>query len=244
MNNVKITFLILIMAIAACKKPTENLKIVVDTNIIKYTALIQVTDAVNGSTTPANATLTIGGTNAADIYEISGKKQFKLINGIITIGPGPAAMPTTDKPASCTIQVTAPGYNAAAQTITFTADKKQQVINVYLVKTGSTATGTPTIKPLPVYDAVSLTFTGTCANKQDLEIRPSMYVFYRENASGDDYRYLGYMDKGDITTTALAKGKTYDFQLTYGGKNYTTTQQINQSGYNLKVDMGTACNSF
>jgi hypothetical protein len=52
------------------------------------------------------------------------------------------------------------------------------------------------------------------------------------------------MDKGDITTTALAKGKTYDFQLTYGGKNYTTTQQINQSGYNLKVDMGTACNSF
>lgn len=239
----KILFALVLFSVA-CKKPTDNIKVVVDTDIIKYTALIQVTDAANGVSVPTNATLTIGGNNANDIYEISGKKQFKLTNGIITIGPDPDGAPTADKSSSCSVQISAPGYNTITKTVIFTADKKQQLLSIALVKLGSPVTGTPVAKPQPVYDAVTLGFTGTCTNRKDVEIRPSMYVFYRESNSETGYQYLGFIDKGNITVTALAKGKSYDFQLTYGGKNYTQTQLINQTSYDVKIDMGSACNDF
>ncbi|GAB2694504.1 hypothetical protein GCM10027037_17520 [Mucilaginibacter koreensis] len=228
----------------ACKNPTDNLKIVVDTNIIKYTALLHITDSADPGKAPANTTITIGGSAASNIYEASGKKNFTVVNGVITIGLGPAASPTAGNPLSCTVQISAPGYTTTTQTVTFTADQTQQVINIPLVKTGSTA---PVVIPPPaptVNPDVSLDFTGTCSNKPDLLIKPSLYVFYRVNGSGAAYQYLGYMESGKITTKALALGKTYDFQITYGGQNYVVTQLIQQSGYALTLDMGTACNNF
>jgi hypothetical protein len=233
----------LLLLVSACKKPTENIKIVVDTNIIKYTVLIHVTDKSNPATPPKNATITITGADAANIYELSGKKQFKLAGGIITIGPGPAAVPTADKPESCIVEIKAPGYVTVSQPVTFTIDKKQQVINISMAKTG-VSTNTPPASPPAVYDPVSLRFIGTCSSRSDLEIRPSMYAFYRETGSGSGFQYLGYMDKGNIVVTALEKGKTYDFQLTYGGQNYVVSQQINEPAYDLKVNMGAACNDF
>ncbi len=244
MSKIQKLLFVLLIAITACKKPTDNLKVVVDTDIIKYTALIQVTDAANGISVPANATLTVSGANANDIYEISGKKQFKLTNGIITIGPDPDAAPTADKTASCNIQISAPGYNTTTKSVTFTADQKQQIINVALVKTGVVVTAPPVSKPQPVYESVSLNFTGTCASRKDVEIRPSMYLFYRETGTNAAYQYLGYMEKGSITVTTLQKGKTYDFQLIYGGKSYTQTQLIDETNYDVKVDMGDACKDF
>lgn len=243
MPNIKKAFFALLLLAFACKKPTENIKIVVDTNVIKYTALIHVTDRSNPTAPPKNATITISGVNADNIYELSGKKQFKLSGGIITIGPGPAAIPTAGNPENCVVEIKAPGYVTVSQPVSFTVDKKQQVINISMAKTGIN-TNTPSPSPPAVYDPVSLNFTGTCSTRNDLEIRPSMYVFYRETGSGSGFQYLGYMDKGNMTVTALAKGKTYDFQLTYGGQNYVVSQQINEPSYSLKVDMGTACNDF
>jgi hypothetical protein len=228
----------------ACKKPTENLKIVVDTNIIKYTALLHITDAADPNKAPANTTISIGGNAADDIYEVSGKKNFTVVNGVITLGLGPAVTPAPGNPVSCTVQVSAPGYNPTTQIINFTAEQKQQVINTTLVKAGSTAPvvtppAAPTVNP-----DVTLDFTGTCRNKPDLLIKPSLYVFYRVSGSGSAYQYLGYMESGKITTKGLASGTTYDFQITYGGQNYTVTQLIQQSNYSLTIDMGTACNNF
>lgn len=243
MPNIKKALLALLLLAIACKKPTENIKIVVDTNVIKYTALIHVTDKSNPATSPKNATITIAGPDADNIYELSGKKQFKLAGGIITIGPGPAAVPTANNPRSCIVQIKAPGYVTVSQPVTFTVDEKQQVVDIVLARSGTNTNSPPPPAP-PVYDPVSLNFTGTCSTRSDLEIRPSMYVFYRETGSGNGFQYLGYMDKGNMTVTALAKGKTYDFQLTYGGQSYVVSQQINESSYSLKVDMGTACNNF
>ncbi|HEY9197532.1 MAG TPA: hypothetical protein VIM77_14755 [Mucilaginibacter sp.] len=244
MNNLGKIILMLVIAVTACKSPTTDIKIIVDANVIKYSALIQVTDAANGTTVPANATITVSGADADNIYEISGKKKFVLSNGVISIGPGPANEPTQSKTVSCVVQVKAPGYNTANQNITFTVDKKQQVVQVFLVKTGTVVTTLPTQPPLPVFETVSLSFTGTCKSRSDIQIRPSIYVFFRLHGSSDAYRYLGYMDKGNITVTALEKGKTYDFQYTFDGKSYTATQLIDQTSYDINVDMGTACNSF
>jgi hypothetical protein len=244
MSIMKKMFYVLPLLLAfSCKKPTDDLKIVVDTDIIKYTALIHVTEAANSAISPRGATISISGADADDIYEVSGKKVFKLISGIITIGPGPAAVPTAGKPDSCIIEVKASGYNTITRHVIFNVDTLQQVINVGLVKTGATTSPIVSVpQPTPVNDTVALKFTGVCVNKASVEIRPSIYVFYRQTGSGSSYQYLGFMDKGDLSTTALVKGKTYDFQITYGGTNYMVSQKIDELSYNLTLVM--ACTNF
>lgn len=245
MKNIKKLLFVMLLLPIACKKPTEDLKIVVDTDVIKYTALIHVTDASNPNVLINNGTLSVSGDNAGDIYEISGNKEFNIKGGVITIGPGPAAAPTADKPETYSVQIKVPGYSTINRLITFTTDQKQQVVNVAVSKVG-TVNSTPVIqKPLPVYDATNLNFTGTCASRPDLVIRPSMYVFFRETGVGAAFQYLGYLDSGNMTVTALAKGKTYDFQVTYNGQNYGTTQQINNDSESLTINMGSSiCNNF
>jgi len=235
--------MLLLLSAFSCKKPTENIKLVVDTDILKYTAFIRVTDAATG-TIPANAKITISGAAADNIYELSGKKNFNLVQGVVTIGLGPALTPTAANPVSCTATITATGYTTVTKTITFTADKSQQVINIQIAKAGSNTP--PIVVPdPPVYPTpVVLTFTGTCSNRRDFEIRPSVYIMFRETGSNLPYQYLGYMDKGVITTTALGQGKTYDVQTTFNGEDHKVTQKIELPSYSLTLDMGNACNNF
>ncbi|CAM3701565.1 hypothetical protein MUGA111182_04060 [Mucilaginibacter galii] len=236
-------FAILLLSVFSCKKPTENIKLVVDTDILKYTAFIRVTDAANG-TLPANAKITISGAAADNIYEISGKKNFNLVQGVVTIGLGPALTPTASNPVTCTATITANGYTTATRTITFTADKSQQIINIQVAKVGSTTP--PIVVPdPPVYPTpVVLNFIGTCRNRSDFEIRPSVYIMFRETGSNQPYQYLGYMDKGVLNTTTLGQGKTYDFQTSFNGENLSVTQKIEQASYSLTLDMGNACSNF
>jgi len=233
----------LLLSILSCKKPTENIKLVVDTDILKYTAFIRVTDATIGAI-PTNAKITVSGAVADNIYELSGKKNFNLVQGVVTIGLGPALTPTVANPVSCTATITATGYTTATRTIIFTADKSQQVVNIQLNKIGSNSP--PVIVPdPPVYTTpVTLTFKGKCSNRSDFEIRPSVYIMFRETGSSSPYQYLGYMDKGVLTTTALGQGKTYNFQTSFNGEDYSVTQKIESSSYSLTLDMGNACNNF
>jgi hypothetical protein len=238
-----ILFTLLLLSVFSCKKPTDNVKLVVDTDILKYTAFVRVTDAANG-TIPANAKITISGSAADNIYELSGKKSFNLVQGVVTIGLGPALTPTAANPVSCTATITAPGYNTTVRTITFMADKSQQVVNIQVAKVGSTTP--PIVIPEPtVYPtAVALTFTGTCASRRDFEIRPSVYVLFRETGSTLPYQYLGYLDKGVLTTMVLGVGKTYDFQTTFNGEDHSVTQKIEKASYSLTINMGNACSNF
>lgn len=234
--------MVLIMCIfSACKKPTENIKIVIDTDVIKYTAMINVTDGQDGNPAPANSTITISGNAASNIYELSGKKNIQLSAGMVTIGLHPSIAPTADQPISVIAEINAPGYNKESRQITFSAEKKQQVVNIQLTRTGSTAPPVVT-PPLPVYNNVSLTFTGRCPNRTDVEIRPSVYVYFRAAGSNAAFQYLGYMDKGNISTNLLAQNASYDFQIVFGGETYKVNQKIDQTAYNLTIDMPAACN--
>lgn len=242
MSPLKITTCIVLFGcLLACKKPTENVKIVVDTDIIKYTAMINATDGATGNPAPSDATITITGAEAASIYEVSGKKDIRLAGGMVAIGLHPNLIPQAGKPIVVTATINASGYNSASKQISFTAETKQQVVNIPLTKIGST-TPPIVIPPPPVYQNVSLVFTGFCNSKPDVQIRPSVYVYFKKAGSTAAYQYLGYMDKGNITTNLLALNETYDFQISYGGQNYTVSQKIEQSNYNLTINMGDACN--
>lgn len=232
---------LLVTVLGACKKPTENIKIVIDTDVIKYTAMVNVTDAATGNHVANDAKIIITGASANDIYELSGKKNIVLTNGMVTIGLHPQVIPTATQPITVTVQIQAPGYQTASRSVTFTAQQKQQVVDISLAKVGST-TPPVVLPPPPVYNDVSLNFIGRCPNRTDLEVRPSLYVYYKVAGSSDAFRYLGYMDKGNIMTKLLAQGVTYEFQIVYGEETYRPSQKIEQTAYNITVDMPAACN--
>ena len=122
--------LFLIFTFFACQKPTENIKIVVDTDVIKHTAMINVTDATTGNPAPKDATITISGTEAANVYELSGKKDIRLSSGMVTIGLSPNVQLVAGKPITISISITASGYMRETKQVIFTAEQKQQVINI------------------------------------------------------------------------------------------------------------------
>lgn len=231
----------LVLAGMACKKPTENIKVVVDTDIIKYTAMITVTDAQTGNAAPANATITVLGENAQHIYELSGKKDIKLVQGMVTIGLHPNIVPSAQSPIRTTVEIAASGYTTQRREIIFTAEKKQQLVPIGISRVGNTQPPI-VVPPPPVYQEVSLNFTGRCPNRADVEIRPSVYVSFRKSGSTAPFQYLGYMDKGHISTNLLALNESYDFQIVYGGESYQVSQRIEQSSYQLTIDMNEACN--
>jgi len=243
--NIKIIFSALaLLALSACKSPTTDLKIVVDMNIMKYSALVHITD-LNGVVVPG-ATMTITGTAAASVYEISGKKDFTVKDGIITLGLDPA-FNIAGGNATFNVAVTAPNYKPTTLPVTFTNGSFQQIVNLSMAPTASSSTGGTFTPPVPVKTATHFIFdfNGYCANKTNLNVRPSLYLFFRETGSGLPFVLLGYMDQGHIETDYLASGKTYDFEITYAGTNYLVTQKIDGTSFNLTFAMGdTICNSF
>jgi len=247
--NIKTILLgVLLLSMAACStKPTDGVKVTIDMNILKYSALVRVTDGSPSFNVVPGTTMTITGTNAASIYEISGKQTFTVTDGNITLGLDPK-FNIAGGNATFNINVTAPGYKTTTYAATFTSGALQQSINLSIVPTASPSTGGTTTPPVPVTTTTHfvLDATGTCANKSNLNVRPSIYMFFRDHATPTaPYVQLGYMDAGHLETNYLAIGKTYDFQITYAGTSYLVTQSVDQASVALTFAMGTSiCSSF
>jgi len=245
--NIKTILLgVMLLSVAGCStKPTDGVKVTIDMNILKYSMLVRVTDA--SFNVVAGTTMTITGTNASSIYEISGKKVFTVTDGNITLGLDPAFSIAAGN-ATFNINVTAPGYKTTTYAATFTSSTLQQSINLSIVLTASASTGGTATPPVPVTTTTHfvLDATGTCANKSNLNVRPSIYLFFRDHATPTaPYLQLGYMDAGHLETNYLAVGKTYDFQMTYGGTSYLVTQSVDQTAVVLNFNMGDSiCSSF
>ncbi|MES2455698.1 MAG: hypothetical protein V4594_09170 [Bacteroidota bacterium] len=234
--------LVLIMIPLACEKPTENIKIILDTDVIKYTAMVSVTDAQTGNPIDG-ATIAVSGQGAPNIYELSGKKEIKLSSGMVTIGLHPDVTPEIDQPVRADITIEAPGYRNEIRQLTFKADEKRQVLTIDLFKAGEENSSPVITPPPPVYpNMISLNFKGRCPSRRDVEVRPSVYVSFRKSGSSAAFRYLGYMDKGQISTNLLELNQAYEFQIVYGGEVYRVSQLIEQLTYDLSLDMPAACN--
>jgi len=105
-------FLLAIATFSACKSPTENLVVTINTN--RSTALIAVmfTNANSKSVTqtPDNLKIEIKGKDADRIFEAGGTKNFTTQNGAINLIVNPSIAPTATNPAEFSIIASAPGF--------------------------------------------------------------------------------------------------------------------------------------
>ncbi len=78
------------------KAPTDGIKLNIGTDVIKYTAQVQVYDAAQMAALPAasNATVTVTGPDAAYVYDISGSRTLSINGGMASFAIDPARVPT------------------------------------------------------------------------------------------------------------------------------------------------------
>ncbi len=137
-------FFILLLTIIgfSCKKsPLDNFKLIISPDVIKYSMLLDIKDAANNNIAPQNIQIGFSGKDAEHIYEISGSKLFKAVDGFLNIGLGPQRTPTTNDPAVFSITINADGYLPITQELNVTALQKKQVVKLQLINISNPPAG-------------------------------------------------------------------------------------------------------
>lgn len=94
----------------SCKDPAKDLSLTITADVFDYTLAIKLYDATNPGVVPPGATIKLTGSQAENVYEISGKKKYNIADGIVSLGLLKKANPGPGKPVSFIVEVRATGY--------------------------------------------------------------------------------------------------------------------------------------
>jgi hypothetical protein len=120
------------LATISCDKVTDDLDIIVNSDVIRYNVLVQVDNANGGQ--PNDLQISVSGKDAAHIYDAAGNKDLIINNGIISLGVHPKNEPTENSPIEFNVKLSGPGYISSTVPVTITKDNFNQVRNVKMVK--------------------------------------------------------------------------------------------------------------
>lgn len=129
-------FLLLLTATFAfngCGNPFKDIDIRVDTNVFKYTTMIEVASSSGQSLD--NATVTLQGPDAAKIYNTDGKRQFKISGGLLLLALDPKVQPTPGQPVNFSVNITADNYLPISVPVTITTDKTSSMQRAVMINT-------------------------------------------------------------------------------------------------------------
>jgi hypothetical protein len=116
-----------------CTKPTKDFEFSINAKVFDQTVGVQFYDPKNPAVPPQNITLTIEGPDAGGVYEISGRKVFTVVDGIISLGIHPSLVPTEDKPVEFVLRASAPGYMSVRQPIKVTKGAAVQMMVISMI---------------------------------------------------------------------------------------------------------------
>lgn len=115
----------MIVGIHACKKPTQDINLLVNTSTLsKAPTLVQFVNAnaAGGTTLPSNFTVKITGTDAKLVQVDGGGTNFTVTNGVLPLSLTKQANPSTANPVTYTIYAEIPGFLPVAKNITITGN--------------------------------------------------------------------------------------------------------------------------
>lgn len=130
-----------------CTKPTQDFIINISSNIIKYKATLQFTDASDDVTVPKGLTVSLGGEDTASIYDYSGSKRLILSSsGHLTVGLDPSVDPSAEE-VSFYVTASAPGYVTATIPVKINAMLNSQNFPVPMLKISTPPEGVKIVQP-------------------------------------------------------------------------------------------------
>jgi hypothetical protein len=118
---------------ADCTKPTKDLEISISPKVFDNIVSVKFYNAATPGVAPKNVTLTISGQDANSIYEISGRKVFTVVDGVISLGVHPNAKPTAGRPSRFVLEAEAPGYLPVRIPITVLEGQETKLVAVSMV---------------------------------------------------------------------------------------------------------------
>ena len=121
------------MVFTQCTKPTDGFTISINPDVFDNVVAVKFYDAATPGVAPTNVKLTITGDDAQSIYEISGYKQFNVVDGVISLGLLPKAAPTEGKPAIFVINAEAEGYLPVRVPVTILQGQVTKLVTVSMV---------------------------------------------------------------------------------------------------------------
>ncbi len=153
-NTIWVVIVALLLFIpTSCKKitnPLDNLKLIIDYNLIKTTVDFHIKDAATGQFLGAeasnNALIIISGRDAQGIVDPIGARlkdnSLKVNRGLASVGisPAPAYTPSESKPVQFSIVVMSPGYLTTTTQISITQTGRH-FVEVVLVRLNNTPNG-------------------------------------------------------------------------------------------------------
>ncbi|RYD57143.1 MAG: hypothetical protein EOP56_10100 [Sphingobacteriales bacterium] len=121
--------LLSLLTVAACKKPTENVKLYITADVIRNVVAIDVHDATTQDKVSPKIAVSITGRDADNVYTLSGEKSFKVDNGKLTVGLPYFVMNQT---VTFDVSFSVEGYIPTTKTITVEPDQsyQQQIVNM------------------------------------------------------------------------------------------------------------------
>ncbi len=120
-------------AFNACPNPFKDLEIRVDTNVFKYTALVEVKSSAGLSLD--NATVTLKGADADKIYNTEGKKIFKISGGLLLLALDPQVTPSEGAPVKFSIDITADDYLPTNIPVTIGVEETSSFLTATMINT-------------------------------------------------------------------------------------------------------------
>lgn len=99
---------ILFLGTVSCENLLKDFNLVISSEVIKHTAILEVLDTEGNAVSNVNVKLLTGDTE--DIYNLNGFKEFKLTSNLVTFGVDPKRAPTTADPITFQVEVSATGY--------------------------------------------------------------------------------------------------------------------------------------
>ncbi|MCA5003593.1 FAM171 family protein [Sphingobacterium bovistauri] len=115
-----------------CKNPFDGIEVLADSNIYGNTPTgVVFINANSSNPTPiGDFNVTISGTNADKVINDIGKKEFKVVGGMLSLALQEGVKPTKAAPIQFHISAVMEGYVPISQTITLTHDS----LSVHMVK--------------------------------------------------------------------------------------------------------------
>jgi len=119
--------------------PLKDLDIRVDTNVFKYSAVVEVKSSTGEPL--SNATVTLRGQDADKIYNAEGKKSFTVSGGMILLNLDPKVVPQDGNPIKFNVDVAANNFMPVSIPVIISKENKSTMVSAIMINKNSLPQG-------------------------------------------------------------------------------------------------------
>lgn len=138
-------WMFLSVILACCTNPLKDVEVQISTNIIHFSALLEVQDGNGNPLSDIN--VVVSGQDAEKIYTLGGTRNFNVQGGILTLGLHPDSDPEPGMELRFSIRLDKAGYLSQLISVYMMEGQEQQIIPVNMLPLASAPGGVAVATP-------------------------------------------------------------------------------------------------